>query len=100
DVLNRHGRLDGVVFAAGVLADRLLADTGVGADEAAWRTVFATKAEGAETLFDAIDEAGARPGWVVLFGSVAAVLGNRGQTAYAAANDAQADLGTAWSERT
>ena len=36
----------------------------------------------------------------MLFGSISAVLGNRGQVDYAAANDALESLGTAWAART
>ncbi|MGW3958312.1 SDR family NAD(P)-dependent oxidoreductase [Amycolatopsis sp. NPDC005003] len=80
-VKNLPSRLGGVVFAAGVIDDKLMADK----DEASFRRVFETKADGARTLLDALD---AEPGFVAFFGSIAAVLGNRGQTDYAAANDA------------
>ncbi|MGK3208786.1 SDR family NAD(P)-dependent oxidoreductase [Amycolatopsis sp. MEPSY49] len=80
-VKNLPSRLDGVVFAAGVIDDKLMADK----DEASFRTVYETKVDGARVLLDALD---AEPGFVAFFGSIAAVLGNRGQTDYAAANDA------------
>ncbi len=80
-VKNLPSRLDGVVFAAGVIDDKLMADK----DEASFRTVYETKVDGARILLDALD---AEPGFVTFFGSIAAVLGNRGQTDYAAANDA------------
>ncbi|MGW5718170.1 SDR family NAD(P)-dependent oxidoreductase [Amycolatopsis sp. NPDC003865] len=80
-VKNLPSRLDGVVFAAGVIDDKLMVDK----DEASFRTVYETKVDGARTLLDALD---AEPGFVTFFGSIAAVLGNRGQTDYAAANDA------------
>ena len=83
-VHTEYGRLDGVVFAAGVIEDRLLADKTV----ASFRRVFDTKVGGAQHLRDALTELGVRPGFVVLFGSIAGVLGNRGQADYAAANDA------------
>ncbi|WP_206791716.1 type I polyketide synthase [Amycolatopsis sp. MtRt-6] len=86
------GRLDGVVFAAGVIDDKLMADK----DEQSFRTVFETKAAGARTLLDALDT---EPGFVAFFGSIAAVLGNRGQTDYAAANDALETLGRNWPGR-
>ncbi|MEU7783058.1 SDR family NAD(P)-dependent oxidoreductase [Amycolatopsis sp. NPDC049159] len=82
------GRIDGVVFAAGVIDDKLMADK----DDRSFRTVFETKVDGARTLLAALAETGAEPGFVTFFGSIAAVLGNRGQTDYAAANDALESL--------
>ncbi|MCR6485850.1 SDR family NAD(P)-dependent oxidoreductase [Amycolatopsis sp. OK19-0408] len=92
DLHARHGRLDGVVFAAGVLDDKLMADK----DEESFRTVFETKADGARSLLAALDD---KTGFVAFFGSIAAVLGNRGQTDYAAANDALEALGASWPGR-
>ncbi|MEV6645043.1 SDR family NAD(P)-dependent oxidoreductase [Amycolatopsis sp. NPDC051371] len=91
-VKNLHGRIDGVVFAAGVLDDKLMADK----DEQSFRTVYETKVDGARALLDALD---VEPGFVAFFGSIAAVLGNRGQTDYAAANDALESLARSWPGR-
>ena len=84
-VLERHGRLDGVVHGAGVLEDKFLRDKQVESFE----RVFGTKVDGARTLARVLGADG-RPdtGFVVLFGSIAGVFGNRGQVDYAAANDA------------
>jgi acyl transferase domain-containing protein/NAD(P)H-dependent flavin oxidoreductase YrpB (nitropropane dioxygenase family) len=90
-----HGRIDGVVFAAGVIDDKLLADK----DEESFRTVFETKVAGARTLLGALTDRGVKPGFVTFFGSIAAVLGNRGQTDYAAANDALESLAKSWPGR-
>lgn len=89
---NLPSRLGGVVFAAGVIDDKLMADK----DEASFRTVYQTKVDGARLLLDALD---AEPGFVAFFGSIAAVLGNRGQTDYAAANDALEALAAQWPGR-
>ncbi|WP_370967859.1 SDR family NAD(P)-dependent oxidoreductase [Amycolatopsis sp. cg9] len=94
-VKDLRGQVDGVVFAAGVLDDKLMADK----DERSFRTVFETKADGARTLLAALAETGAEPGFVTFFGSIAAVLGNRGQTDYAAANDALESLAKNWPGR-
>ncbi|MEU6540878.1 SDR family NAD(P)-dependent oxidoreductase, partial [Streptomyces sp. NPDC047000] len=91
-----HGRLDGVVYAAGVIEDRLIAEK---TDES-FQRVYGTKTGGAATLFAALDELPAGPSFAVLFGSVSAVLGNRGQADYAAANDALESLGADWAVRT
>jgi NAD(P)-dependent dehydrogenase (short-subunit alcohol dehydrogenase family) len=91
-----HGRLDGVVYAAGVIEDRLIAEK----TAESFERVYGTKTEGAETLLAALEELPGGPSFAVLFGSVSAVLGNRGQVDYAAANDALESLGTAWSART
>jgi NAD(P)-dependent dehydrogenase (short-subunit alcohol dehydrogenase family)/acyl carrier protein len=89
DVHARHGRLDGVIHGAGVLDDHFLRDkTLPGFDR-----VFGTKVDGAIAILDRL-HLGLR--FVVLFGSVSGVFGNRGQTDYAAANDALDALARAY----
>ncbi|MFI0902775.1 SDR family NAD(P)-dependent oxidoreductase [Streptomyces sioyaensis] len=92
DIRDRHGRLDGIVHGAGTLEDKLLRDK----DPASFARVFAAKVDGARHLLSA---AGEDTGFLVLFGSVAGVFGNRGQADYAAANDALDTLAGAWSAR-
>jgi len=91
-----YGRLDGVVFAAGVIEDKMFAEK----DARSFARVFATKADGARALLDTLGELPDGPRFTVLFGSIAAALGNRGQVDYAAANDALESLGARWSRRT
>ncbi|QLE76481.1 SDR family oxidoreductase [Streptomyces rectiverticillatus] len=91
-----YGRLDGVVHGAGVIEDGLIAQKSA----ASFQRVFATKADGAATLLGALEGLPALPAFVVLFGSVAAALGSRGQADYAAANDALEELGAQWAART
>ncbi|QQM39108.1 type I polyketide synthase [Streptomyces liliifuscus] len=91
-----HGRLDGVVYAAGVIEDRLIADK----TAESFQRVYETKTSGAETLLTALEEFPNGPAFAVLFGSISAVLGNRGQVDYAAANDALQSLGVDWAART
>ncbi|MCS0635746.1 SDR family NAD(P)-dependent oxidoreductase [Streptomyces sp. LP05-1] len=91
-----HGRIDAVFCAAGVIEDRLIADK----DAASFRRVYDTKVDGARSLLDAVAQLPAAPRLAVLFGSIAAVLGNRGQSDYAAANDALAALGERWARVT
>lgn len=99
DIRARHGRLDGIVHGAGTIEDRLLCDK----DPASFARVFGTKVDGARHLADAAAGHGDAPApeFLVLFGSVAGVFGNRGQADYAAANDALDTLATtpAWSRR-
>ncbi len=90
-----HGRIDGLVFAAGVIEDKLIAAKSA----QSFTRVFDTKVAGAQAVLDALDEQGCEPRFTVLFGSLAA-YGSRGQADYAAANDALEDLGTRWSART
>ena len=92
DIYARHGRLDGVVHGAGVLEDKRMSDKGMESFE----RVFRTKVDGARNLVGAL-----RPdlGFMVLFGSVAGVFGNRGQADYAAANDALDSLAAMWAGR-
>ncbi|MDX6721337.1 MAG: hypothetical protein QOJ63_3591, partial [Solirubrobacteraceae bacterium] len=91
-----HGRLDGAVYAAGVIDDRLLLDK----DQQSFSRVFNTKVDGAAALLDAVEDLPDGPRFVVLFGSISAVVGNRGQADYAAANDALESLGASWATRT
>jgi acyl transferase domain-containing protein/NAD(P)H-dependent flavin oxidoreductase YrpB (nitropropane dioxygenase family) len=92
DIYARHGRLDGVIHGAGVLEDKRMSDKGVESFE----RVFRTKVDGARNLVSAL-----RPdlGFLVLFGSVAGVFGNKGQADYAAANDALDSLARTWAGR-
>jgi NAD(P)-dependent dehydrogenase (short-subunit alcohol dehydrogenase family) len=91
-----HGRLDGVVYAAGVIEDRVIAEK----TAESFQRVYGTKATGADTLLTALEELPGGPAFSVLFGSVSGVLGNPGQADYAAANDALQTLGAAWAART
>ncbi len=92
-VYRRHGRLDGIVHGAGVLADRLLADK----TTEDFARVWETKVDGARALAAA---ARAELGFLVLFGSVSGVFGNCGQADYSAANDALDTLARIWAPRT
>ncbi|MGH3380661.1 MAG: SDR family NAD(P)-dependent oxidoreductase, partial [Actinoallomurus sp.] len=106
DVYARHGRLDGVIHGAGVLEDRLLGDK----SPDSFARVYGTKVDGFRALLEAVAPAASpvaggtpedRPpvGFVAAFGSVSGVFGNRGQTDYAAANDALDHLSRVWAER-
>ncbi len=87
-----HGRLDGIVYAAGVIEDKLVAEK----TPESFARVYGTKVDGAKTLLEATADLPDEPKFVVLFGSIAAALGNRGQSDYAAANDALESLGRRW----
>lgn len=91
EVHAEHGRLDGVVYAAGVIEDRLAVEK----DPESFARVHATKVEGAKALLEELRDLPARPRFTVFFGSISAAAGNRGQTDYAAANDALEALGGA-----
>ncbi|MEV1084644.1 SDR family NAD(P)-dependent oxidoreductase [Streptomyces sp. NPDC050211] len=91
-----YGSLDGIVYAAGVIEDKVIAEK----TTESFERVYGTKTVGAETLLTALEELPGGPAFAVLFGSISAVLGNRGQSDYAAANDALESLGSAWAART
>ncbi|MFE3055843.1 SDR family NAD(P)-dependent oxidoreductase [Nocardia sp. NPDC059239] len=93
DIYAQHGRLDGVVHGAGVLDDRLLRDK----SPEGFARVYSTKVIGARALAEAVDPE--RLAFLVLFGSVSGVYGNRGQVDYAAANDALDTLAHIWAKR-
>ncbi|MGD0556222.1 MAG: SDR family NAD(P)-dependent oxidoreductase [Streptosporangiaceae bacterium] len=90
DIYARFGRLDGVVHGAGVLEDRLVPDK----TPESFARVYATKVGGACALAAALRE---DTRFLVLFGSVSGVFGNRGQADYSAANDALDTLAHLWS---
>ncbi|MER7003944.1 SDR family NAD(P)-dependent oxidoreductase [Dactylosporangium sp. NPDC000555] len=90
-----YGRIDGLVYAAGVIEDKLIADK----DPQSFTRVFDTKVAGARAVLDALDGLHRAPRFVVFFGSVAATHGNRGQADYAAANDALEAIGARWAAR-
>lgn len=80
EITARHGRLDGVVHAAGIVRDSLIAHK----READLRAVLAPKVEGVAAL----DAATAHLDLdvMLLFASAAGAVGNPGQGDYAAAN--------------
>ncbi|MEV4517120.1 SDR family NAD(P)-dependent oxidoreductase [Dactylosporangium sp. NPDC049525] len=80
DVVATHGRLDGVVHAAGVLRDSLL--TGKTPEQVA--AVLAPKVAGVRHLDEAT--ADLPLDLFLIFGSLAGAAGNPGQADYAAAN--------------
>jgi acyl transferase domain-containing protein/NAD(P)H-dependent flavin oxidoreductase YrpB (nitropropane dioxygenase family) len=77
----RHGRIDGVVHGAGLIEDKLLRDKTI----ESFDRVFGTKVASAHTLASKL---AGEVRFFVLFSSVSGAFGNRGQTDYAAANDA------------
>ncbi|TCO53688.1 type I polyketide synthase [Actinocrispum wychmicini] len=93
DIVARFGRLDGVIHGAGVLDDKLMADKTV----EAFARVYDTKVDGAKALEAALRH---NPRFMVLFGSISGVAGNRGQADYAAANDTLDRLARFWSTQT
>ena len=80
-LLVKHGRIDGVLHGAGLIEDKLLRDKTL----ESFDRVFSTKFAGASVLARKLAH-DAR--FFVLFSSVAGAFGSRGQTDYAAANDA------------
>ncbi len=79
-IRSRHGRLDGIVHAAGILDDGLI----TGKTAAGLAAVLAPKVAGAVNLDRAVGDGPLD--FFVLFASIAAVMGSAGQTDYAAAN--------------
>jgi len=88
EVYATRGRIDGVVHGAGVIEDKLLHDK----SQRSFARVFDTKVAAALTLAAKLRR---EARFVVFFGSISGVLGNRGQADYAAANEALDKL--AWS---
>ena len=79
-IVSRHGRLDGVLHAAGVLRDSFV----IRKSAAEVKTVFASKVGGLVNLDEATAHLGLQ--FFVAFSSAAGVFGNLGQSDYAMAN--------------
>ncbi|OGQ91866.1 MAG: hypothetical protein A2289_11765 [Deltaproteobacteria bacterium RIFOXYA12_FULL_58_15] len=79
-VYDRYGRIDVVLHGAGIVEDQLIRHKSV----ESFDRVFDTKVQSALALADNL-----RPDVqaIVFFASISGVLGNRGQSDYAAAND-------------
>jgi acyl transferase domain-containing protein/NAD(P)H-dependent flavin oxidoreductase YrpB (nitropropane dioxygenase family) len=92
DIYARHGRLDGVIHGAGLVEDRLLSIK----TAESFARVYETKVEGARALAGRLRH---DLRFLVMFGSVSGVFGNRGQADYSAANDALDTLAHLWSPR-
>ncbi|HEY0973487.1 MAG TPA: SDR family NAD(P)-dependent oxidoreductase [Solimonas sp.] len=78
----QHGRIDAVIHGAGVIEDKLLADKAADSFE----RVLGTKLDPAFVLTQKLKPESLK--LLALFTSVAGRYGNRGQTDYAAANEA------------
>jgi NAD(P)-dependent dehydrogenase (short-subunit alcohol dehydrogenase family) len=81
DIRAVHGPIAGIIHGAGVLEDRLIIDKTVDQFE----RVFDTKVKGLENLLEATVHDHLK--YLVLFSSVAARMGNKGQADYAMANE-------------
>jgi len=81
DIRSAHGPIKGIIHGAGVLDDRLIKDKTINQFE----RVFDTKVKGLFTLLESTKNDNLR--YLVLFSSIAARIGNRGQVDYAMANE-------------
>ena len=89
-VRRQFGSIRALIHGAGVIQDRLIEDKTV----TQFETVFDTKVEGLQSLLHAMKEDALR--FLILYSSVAARFGNRGQADYAMANEALNKI--AWQE--
>ncbi len=85
-IYDEYGRIDGVIHGAGVIEDKLIVDK----EPDSFDRVLGPKLLGAFTLSRKLRPATLR--FLVFFGSVAGRFGNRGQSDYAAANEAMNKL--------
>ena len=81
EIRNLHGPIAGIIHGAGVLEDRLIIDKTIDQFE----RVFDTKVKGLENLLAAAGHDQLK--YLILFSSVAARMGNKGQSDYAMANE-------------
>jgi len=81
EIRANHGPITGIIHGAGVLEDRLIIDKTVKQFE----KVFDTKVKGIKSLLDATKEDALK--YIILFSSITARMGNKGQVDYAMANE-------------
>jgi len=81
EIRSFYGPVRGLIHGAGVLEDRLITDK----TPEQFERVFSTKVDGLETLLAVLKDDPMRH--LILFSSVAARFGNRGQSDYAMANE-------------
>jgi len=81
DVRSAHGTITGIIHGAGVLEDRLIIDK----TAEQFERVFDTKVKGLNNLLELTKEDNLK--YLVLFSSITARIGNKGQADYAAANE-------------
>jgi acyl transferase domain-containing protein len=79
-IVSEHGRVDGIVHSAGVIADGFMVNKPWESSAA----VLGAKVQGTLNVLSGARSCGAK--FVVLFGSVSGVLGNAGQSDYALGN--------------
>lgn len=92
-IADTHGRIDVVLHAAGIAADKALANKTLDS----FNQVFDLKVEGTLNVWSAVRKL--KPGFFGLFSSVSGRFGNPGQADYSAANEAQSKLARAFSAR-
>jgi len=81
NVRSNHGPIKGIIHGAGTLKDRLIVEKTLEQFE----MVFDTKVKGLKTLLEATKQDKLK--YIVLFSSITARFGNRGQADYAMANE-------------
>lgn len=81
EIRSQQGNIDGIIHAAGVLADKLIVDKTI----KQFNTVFDTKVIGLKNILTATAQD--RLSLIITFSSVAARFGNEGQADYAMANE-------------
>jgi NAD(P)-dependent dehydrogenase (short-subunit alcohol dehydrogenase family) len=80
-IYKTHGRMDGIIFGAGVIEDKLAKDK----SKESFDRVFDTKADGAFILSKYLKPDKLK--FLVFFSSISGIVGNKGQTDYAATNE-------------
>ena len=81
DVRSAHGPIKGIIHGAGILEDRLITDKTIEQFE----RVFDTKVNGLKAVLEATKQDNLK--YIVLFSSITARIGNKGQADYAMANE-------------